>query len=139
MFSRTPPYLQPDAQRTLRQAIDNGVLPSFADVTVPPCIQVVMELVPPFDFGLDYNATKATGVITGIKNVGPAYKAGLRDGERVLKEDLHNGRTDVPQTFVVDDGVKRNTISYLAVGPPMLLPQLHVNREQCASTLPSLP
>lgn len=124
-------YLRPEAQRALRQAIDNGVLPSFANVTVAPCLQVVMEQVPRFDFGLDYASTKASGLITGVEKDGPAYKAGLRDGERVLKKDLHNGHTDIAQTFVVEDGAKQQVIRYLAVGPTMLLPQLHVTREPC--------
>lgn len=124
-------YLQPEAQRVLSQAIDNGVLPSFANVTVAPCLEVIMEQVPRFDFGLDYNSTKASGIITGIIKDGPAYKAGLRDGERVVKKNLRNGHTDIPQTFVVDDAGKQEVISYLAVGASTLLPQLHVTRDHC--------
>lgn len=107
-----------DVQGDIARHIETGetiVLPADA---LAPCGTIETGMVAEFDRGFDGRKTIANNnIVTGVDPNGPAFAAGLRDGMRILKLDLSEGRDSrVKLTYRVHaDGVTRE-ISYLPAG-----------------------
>ncbi|HRE60477.1 MAG TPA: hypothetical protein PL096_05140 [Micropepsaceae bacterium] len=70
-----------------------------------PCLRVETSDVPVLDFGFDADASRETNIVTGVRPLGPAARAGMRDGMRIL-DRRHSGPPDSRRDlhYVVDDG-----------------------------------
>jgi predicted metalloprotease with PDZ domain len=86
-------YLSPASRAMLQHAVSD-----HADLPVPErlpavdiCAHPSLKELPTFDPGLDLTQSHARGVITGVVAEGPAYAAGLRDGQKLLGISVDNG------------------------------------------------
>jgi predicted metalloprotease with PDZ domain len=107
-----------DVQDDIARIIEKGetvVLPGDA---LAPCGLVETSMVAAFDRGFDGRKTIANNnIVTGVDPEGPAFAAGLRDGMRLLRLDLSEGRDSrVPLTYKVHADGKTREISYLPAG-----------------------
>jgi len=83
IFKTIARYSSPDTRAALEAAVTNrGALaapdrvPSLAGCARPSLVDV-----PTFDLGFDFAASRAAGKVMGVRPDGPAYAAGLRDGQ----------------------------------------------------------
>ena len=83
-----------------------------------PCGTVVAETRRAFDRGFDAQATRlGGGVIAGVDAEGPAYAAGMRDGQRLVRREAGTiGDAAIPITYRVADGEDEKVITYLPAG-----------------------
>ena len=126
-------YLAPEDRERLRAGIDHGAALPLAGATVAaPCMQVVEEEVAAYDLGLDFNKSKAAKVITDVEVDGPAYKAGLRDGQKLVSWSVVTPSTEKLEVYTVKDaeGEKERKLSYYAK-KMVLAPKLHPGPEGC--------
>lgn len=65
------------------------------------CAIAVSRQFPTFDLGFDFDTSKANKSIPGVRNDGPAYNAGLRDGQKLLGSSVTKGDPDHVATFQV--------------------------------------
>jgi predicted metalloprotease with PDZ domain len=79
---------------------------------------VVTEPRRAFDRGFDAQATRlAGGVIAGVDPDGPAYAAGLRNGQRLVRREAGTiGDASAPISYRIADGEEEKVITYLPVG-----------------------
>jgi predicted metalloprotease with PDZ domain len=72
---------------------------------------------PVFDRGFDFAATLRDHILVGVVEGGPAWRAGLRDGQRIHMNERHTNDSRTALTYRVDqpDGSQR-TITYLPQG-----------------------
>ena len=82
------------------------------------CGTVVTETRRVFDRGFDAQATRvADQVIAGVDPAGPAYAAGMRNGQRLVRREAGTiGDATVPISYRIADGGEEKVITYLPVG-----------------------
>jgi predicted metalloprotease with PDZ domain len=104
-----------DAIQRYARAGEPIVLPA---TLLGACGTVVAETRRAFDRGYDAEATRvAKGVIAGVDPVGPAYAAGMRDGQRLVRREGGTiGDASVQMSYRVSDGGAEKVITYLPVG-----------------------
>jgi predicted metalloprotease with PDZ domain len=107
------------------------------------CLLVKPTVKPRFDVGYDLELTAKTGIANGVKTIGPAYAAGLRDGMKMIRR-TGGVLGDVNQELIweveTDLGSKKTlrwlprgesvTTQEITLGPSMLptSPRLEVDK-----------
>jgi predicted metalloprotease with PDZ domain len=106
-----------EAGDDVERFIDRGALPVLDDTTLTSCIRIDTIADRGFDAGFNFEASLRTKRITDVDVDGPAYGAGLRDGQRLVSISLGR-RTDIPATVGVEesDGSDRRVIEYIPLG-----------------------
>jgi predicted metalloprotease with PDZ domain len=96
-------YLSPESRALLRHAVnDHGDLPAPERIpSVGDCAHASLQDVASFDPGLDLDRTRTTGVISGVVEGGPAFMAGLRDGQPLLGISVVKGEPERLARFKV--------------------------------------
>jgi len=106
-------YLSVDARRELGQAIEPGAMIPAPDASaLGSCVHVSVDVVPRFDLGFDFEASRAVRRVTAVEKDGPAFKAGLRDGQELNGWSVYNNQPDKLATFRVQTVAGRQTIQY---------------------------
>ncbi len=118
----------PQAAEQLQSVIIDGGDVELLDDALGPCASLQDVEVGPAEFGLDVEATLAADRIEGVDPEGPAYEAGLRDGQPVesIRVSIVSGIAVKPLDVAVEseDGEvieaslmpdERETISLYAV------------------------
>ncbi len=94
-------FLAADVRGSLEHLVSGGALPEFNTYPVGPCVTVSVDQVPTFDLGFDFEASKAAGKIVGVRDGGPAFQAGLRNGEQLLNKSVSHDQPDKLARFTV--------------------------------------
>lgn len=85
-----------------------------------PCFAEQPRGYEPFELGFRLQAQTAdapgTGVAGDVRQDGPAYRAGLRDGDVVRGLTYVDGRADIAAQVVVERGGERKTLEFRPVG-----------------------
>jgi predicted metalloprotease with PDZ domain len=83
-----------------------------------PCFRKETRNFFKYDLGFDDASSRKTDPpkIVGVRKDGPAYRAGLRDGDEVIKIQRSPGRSDVEAVVVVTRNGKDETIRYAPAG-----------------------
>lgn len=121
-------YLSPEARVTLTHMVQPGSsLPAFADSGgLGACTNVSMDQVGVFDLGFDFKASMAAHQVTGVQDGGPAFKAGLRDGQGLTHWSVYNGYADRAARFAIQGTNGDQTIEYYP-SRMVAVPQYHLN------------
>jgi len=121
-------YLADGDRAILRAGIDHdGEVPLVGAVVAAPCMTILVGKITVFDLGVDFNKSKETKVIAGVEVDGPAYVAGLRDGQKLVTWSVTTPSTDKLEVFTVKEGDGQKTITFYAkkiVRAPKLEPQV---------------
>lgn len=117
-FNASMKALGLDPKADIAKHIDKGepiVLPA---AIFAPCGKVETVDVAEFDRGFDRDKTQAAGgVFAGVDPAGPAYKAGLRDGMKLIKREAGIiGDSRVEIAYRVDDNGTQRLIKYMPAG-----------------------
>lgn len=96
-------YLSPDARRRLQ-----GAVVDYEDLAPPEeapstggCAQSSLKELPTFEVGLDLALSCATNQISGVVEGGPAFAAGLRDGQALAHVSISIGDPDRLARFTI--------------------------------------
>jgi predicted metalloprotease with PDZ domain len=122
------PFLKRDPTADIDQWIVTGGTIPVLPTKLAQCARLQETEVEKFDLGFDYDLTKVTKVFTGVNQAGPAYRAGLRDGD--LKRELNvyfsNPKKEVSLIAMHDGSPVK--IHYLPAGDPVKIPQYVLKR-----------
>jgi predicted metalloprotease with PDZ domain len=78
-------YLSPVSRTKLARAVEPGSrIPAVEDAP-GPCVRGSVDEIATFNLGFDLAASTAAGSVTGVEPGGPAFEAGLRNGQRLRK------------------------------------------------------
>jgi predicted metalloprotease with PDZ domain len=107
-----------DAAQTIERFARAGEPIVLPENVLGACGTVVTESRRAFDRGYDAQATRvAEGVIAGVEPGGPAFAAGMRNGQRLIRREAGTvGDASVPMSYRVSDGAEEKVISFLPVG-----------------------
>jgi predicted metalloprotease with PDZ domain len=92
-------YLSPELGAQLQDVVEHGVVPQLPTGALGPCARLSIDEVATFDLGFDYDASKAAGKIIGVRTAGPAFTAGLRDGQLLIKKSVWHDQPDKQVVF----------------------------------------
>jgi predicted metalloprotease with PDZ domain len=130
IFQTTAKFLSPRGQKELLTLMESG-----KNIPIPPfpqsgCVALSNDLLGTYELGFDREALDKKSVIEGVLPESAAYKAGVRDGQKVLGDSIYWNDMNKPVQLEVStsDGVK--TIEYLPKGKAALIPQYHLNSAQ---------
>jgi predicted metalloprotease with PDZ domain len=132
IFTTIEPYVSAEMLLTLKQAADQqGNLP--APPTIPGvgnCYHATYDDVPKFYLGLDYRKTVATKTVTGVDPSGPAFQAGLRDGQKVVAMHFDGDDPNHPATVTVSEDGEEKHLSFKPLGHPVKAWQYSLDQGQ---------
>ena len=123
-------YLSAESRILLKQAVvSHGplappeYLPGLHD-----CARSSLDQLPTFDLGFDYADSIAKHVVAGVSETGPAFRAGLRDGQRLGRHSVYYNDPSRMATFTVhlEDGDKQ--IAFYPRGKSVQVWQYHVDK-----------
>jgi predicted metalloprotease with PDZ domain len=106
--------LAPDMARF----VEGGETVILPPDTFGPCIRVEQVEIPVYDRGFDIDASVAAGMVaTGVRADGPAFRAGLRDGMRLVRPIAGRaGNATMMAEWLVQDGGQERRIQWLPAG-----------------------
>jgi predicted metalloprotease with PDZ domain len=132
-------YVKRGVQEEIEQYIENGVtIPLTNDVPMP-CLEMQVVDFAIFDAGFDVDASYSTRVFTGVREDGPAYKAGMRNGQKWVESEpgLVRGNPTFKAGFIVEESGVRKQITYYPVGDhEVYVPQYRIKAEDKRSGSP---
>jgi predicted metalloprotease with PDZ domain len=106
------PYTGQDASTQIRKHIEDGVLIVPSAAAIGPRVEVVWRQVPRFELGLDFEALKDSR-IDGVTAGSAAYKAGLRNGQSVLRrKPIYLNDSDKQIEITVKNREGERTVRY---------------------------
>jgi predicted metalloprotease with PDZ domain len=122
-------YLSPAQQTELRKIVDrNSGVPQF-ETEPGPCVRGSVEEMATFRLGFDLAASMAAGVVTGVEPDGPAFKAGLRNGQRMSgRLSVYNNQPEKPAIVTVRTSGGLQAIEYYPRGAPVKVMQYHLDQ-----------
>jgi predicted metalloprotease with PDZ domain len=77
----------------------------------------------PFDLGFDFAVSQAQKSISGVQKNGPAFKAGLRNGQKLKGWSIYWDDPAKEVEFKIEEKGGEKKIRYLPVGKKSKIPQ----------------
>jgi hypothetical protein len=104
-------------------------MPAF-ETEPGPCVRGSIDEAPTFHLGFDLDASMAAGAITGVEPDGPAFKAGLRNGQRMSgRLSVYNNQPEKPAIVTVRASDGLQAIEYYPRGAPVKVMQYHLDQK----------
>jgi predicted metalloprotease with PDZ domain len=128
-------YLSPGSRALLEQAvIHHGDLPAPEHLPVlGGCTHASLDDVPTFDLGFDFDRSRSTGTVAGVVENGPAFNAGLRDGQRLLANSFYRHDPKHVAKFKVHTDAGDQQIEYYPRGKTIPAWQYHIDQDKPCS------
>jgi predicted metalloprotease with PDZ domain len=127
-------YLPAESRGQLARMIEpGGGEPTSLARALTPCVSATIDTLPTFDIGFDLAASRAARRVSGVVQGGPAYRAGLRDGQAVTGFSVYNNQPDRMAKITVQGDTGSVVIAYYPRGASISVPQLHIDTTAYAS------
>jgi predicted metalloprotease with PDZ domain len=127
-------YLSPESRTLLEQAVSHhGDLPAPEHLPIlGDCAHASLDDVPTFDLGFDFDRSRSTGTVAGVVENGPAFNAGLRDGQSLLGNSFYKGDPERMARFKVHTDAGDKQIDFYPRGKTIQAWQYHIDKnKQC--------
>ncbi|HEY6307265.1 MAG TPA: hypothetical protein VI488_12495 [Candidatus Angelobacter sp.] len=127
-------YLSRGDRRLLRQYVEDGATIPVPESALGPCVRLQTDAIPEFELGMDAEALREKHVVANVKPDSEAFKAGLRDGQRITRTSVTWNDTSklVKLTARTSDG--DHAFEYYPRGPSRDIPQYHLDPSYSADT-----
>jgi predicted metalloprotease with PDZ domain len=123
-------YLALDSRVELKQIVSSGAQIAALDNALGPCAHASTEDLVSFDLGFDFDASAKANKVSGVRPDGPAFKAGLRDGQELLGSSVYYNDAEKPAKFTIQTGNGAKTkVEYFPRGKTVTVPQYHLDQE----------
>jgi len=114
----------PEAGEDLDSFVRKGGTIPVTPAGVPDGYTLERKEMSPFDLGFDFDTSRRSGSVAGVRSGGPAWKAGLRDGQPLKGFGIHWDDASRPVVIRVEIGGRVEERNYLPQGEAVLVPQL---------------
>jgi predicted metalloprotease with PDZ domain len=126
-------YLNPISRIQLTQAVQPGSKIPEAPDALQPCASGSRDEIATFDLGFDLDASKVAHTVTGVVPDGPAFRAGLRNGQQLNgRLSVYYNQPDRLAIVTVKIGETRKAVQYYPQGKPVRLLQYHYFGGNCS-------
>jgi len=87
-----------------------------------------------FNLGFDLAASTAAGSVTGVEPGGPAFQAGIRNGQRLSgRLSVYNHQPDRIAIVTIQTSAGRQEIQYYPRGKSVKVVQYHLDQQAYAA------
>lgn len=122
-------YLSVDSRTKLARAIQPDSPVSLAEDALGACVHGSVDQVSTFNVGFDLSASITAGVITGVEPGGPAFKAGLRNGQPLSgRLSVFNNEPEKMAMVTVRTSEGQKSIEYYPRGKSIAVMQYHLDQ-----------
>ena len=125
-------YLSAESRVLLKSAVAD-----HADLRPPEqipwmgdCAYPLLRDLPTFDLGLDLTRSQASGLLTGVVGGGPAFTAGLRNGQSLLGVSVYKGDPERMAKFKVHTDAGDEQITFYPRGRAVAAWQYHLDQNR---------
>jgi len=128
VFETIDGYLLADTRAEFRRVVqDHGdlIAPDPAPA-LGSCSRLSRENAPTFDLGFDLDGSQMAKTVMGVEPDGPAFAAGLRNGQTLTGVSVNNGQTDRLATITIRGDAGDRRIAYLPQGKTVVVWQYHL-------------
>ncbi|HET9130665.1 MAG TPA: hypothetical protein VFO86_06950 [Terriglobia bacterium] len=128
IFETIDRYLLTESRAEFRSVVqDHGdlIAPDPAPA-IGSCARLSRESVPMFDLGFDLDGSQTAKTVTGVEPDGPAFAAGLRNGQPLTGVSVSNGRSDRLATITIREDAGNRRIAYFPQGKTVVVWQYHL-------------
>lgn len=122
-------YLSPASRSQLAQVVEQGARIPAAEDALGSCVRGSMDEIVPFNLGFDFAASQEAHRVTGVIPNGPAFEAGLRDGQQMVGFSVYDNQPDKTAKITVRTGATSQTIEYYPRGKPQAILQYHLDQQ----------
>ncbi|MDE1156383.1 MAG: hypothetical protein PW735_11745 [Acidobacteriaceae bacterium] len=135
IYATIQPFLSTEQLGALKKAADSGGdLPAPDKIPgLSACYRARHGEFPTFDLGFDFTSSRAAKTVSGVDPSGPAYKAGLRDGQQIVGWDVDRGNTERQAAVTVRIEGQEQRISFRPLGEPKAAWQYQPETDACAA------
>ncbi len=126
LVNGVPPAARDSLAAAIRQYITDGMMVPADSTALGPCIAVRTTAVFNFDLGFDGPASARDRVVRGVRPGGPAARAGVPEGARLLGYRWDTSDPTEPVLLQIDDGHGVREIRYLPHGAQVFLAPQYV-------------
>ncbi len=119
-------YLNRSDQWLLRRYIEDGMTIPVPEFGLAPCVHVRTESAFQFELGMDEENLRSKYMVSGVKPDSEAFKAGLRNGQKVIRLSIYWNDTSKPVKLTVRAADGDQTFEYYPRGPSMEIAQYHL-------------
>lgn len=132
-------YLSPSSQTLLENAVSrHGELPAPAELPVlGTCAHAALGDFPSFDLGFDFDKTAATKIVSGVTDNGPAFNAGMRNGQALLASSFSKHNPDRQASFTIRAETGNKRITFYPRGAPIQAWQYRLDQTQSCGGIAS--
>ncbi len=119
-------YLSPNDRRLLQQYIEDGTTMPVPEFALAPCVRVRTESAFQFELGFDEESVR-TNVVSGVKPDSEAFKAGIRDGQKITRVSVFWNDTSKPVRLTVRSSDGDHSLEYYPRGPSREIQQYYMD------------
>lgn len=120
-------YLPADVRETATAYLSGTRLIPADKNALGPGVDLISVEVAPFEEGYDFAIAAAKKMVAGVKENSNAYRAGLRNGQQIVDEDIvYNRPGRLAKITVKDAAGAQQVVSYYPAGPKVFVPQYKV-------------
>ena len=129
-------YLSVASRTELARAVEPGSRIPAVENSAGPCVRASVDEIATFNLGFDLAASTAAGRVTGVESGGPAFRAGLRNGQRLSEAgrlSVYNNQPDRIAIVTIETGDGPRAIEYYPRGTPVKVMQYHLDQQAYAA------
>jgi predicted metalloprotease with PDZ domain len=120
-------YLNANNRRLLRRYIEDGSAIPVPEFALAPCVRVRTESAFQFELGFDEESVRAKFVVSGVKPDSEAFKAGIRDGQKITRVSVYWNDTSKPVKLTVRSSDGNHSLEYYPRGPSRQIQQYYMD------------
>jgi predicted metalloprotease with PDZ domain len=135
IFKAASKYLHKASTGRLRQYAERGGIVQVPDDALGSCVQARSEAIGKFDLGFDRSSISSdTKRVMGVRPDSDAYKAGLRDGQRLVGWSIYNGDPTKQVKLTIKTETGRQVITYYPQGTKLPVEQFILDADKYSLT-----
>jgi predicted metalloprotease with PDZ domain len=120
-------YLTPNDRRLLRQYIEDGSTIPVPEFALAPCVRIRTESAFQFELGFEEESVRTTYVVSGVKPDSEAFKAGVREGQKITRVSVSWNDISKPVRLTVRSSDGDHSLEYYPRGPSREIQQYYLD------------
>jgi predicted metalloprotease with PDZ domain len=128
-------YLSPESQALLQKAAAShgDLVPPTSIPLMSDCTHASLQELPTYDGGFDINHSRVSGTVVGVVEGGPAFAAGIRNGQKLVGISINKGNSERLAKVTIRSENEEKQISFYPRGKTVMAWQYEPGDSACSS------
>jgi predicted metalloprotease with PDZ domain len=133
IFRAASKYIHRDSRKKLREYVEQGGSIRVPETALGPCVRSRVEPDVKFNLGFDRRSTTGDRIVLGVEPGSEAYKAGLRDGQKLMGWSFNFGDAAKEVRLRTETAHGDLVLKYYPRGEKVSLQQFGLDEEKYSS------